>query len=116
MTYKETGMMLLGMFTGIKMSLPRETLDDLSTARFQENVARKLDAKQTNIGCLGGTVTNLGSNTFKVEHSLGKPVSSFFLLSHTTAGSIKASLVSSDGTSATIAFDHDPGTFTISFN
>jgi len=98
------------------MSFPREILDDISSQRFQDNVGRQLDKKSAVHGCLGGTVTNLGSNTFKVEHSLGTPATSFFLLSHTTAGSIKSTLVSSDGTTATFSFDHDPGTFTVSLS
>lgn len=97
-------------------NLPREYVEDISIQRMQENIARKLDKKTQAIGCLGGTVTALGNNTFEVTHSLGTPVTSFFLLSHTTTGSIKTTLVKSDGTTATLAFDHDPGTFTVAFS
>jgi len=93
--------------------LHREVLSDLSTQRFQDNVAKKLDKKSMPIGCIGATPTSLGNNTWNVKHNLGQEPTGFIILTQGSAMSIKASMVESNGTSVTISFASDPTSFTI---
>jgi len=95
------------------MSLPREYLEDISTQRFQENVGKQLDKKKEAIGCLGGTISSLGNNVFSITHSLGTAPSGFIILTQSVAGSIKATMVKSNGTIVNLSFDKSPGTFTV---
>lgn len=98
-------------------NLPREQLDDISTQRFQDNVATQLkkDSTQPALGSMGSNIKDLGNNTFSVDHALGTEPKGFVLLSHATAGSIKTSIVKSTANNATLSFGSAPGTFTVYF-
>lgn len=95
------------------MGFVREVLSDLSTQRFQENVARTVDKKTEFSGCMGSTPTDLGNNTFNIKHELGENPTGFIILTQGTASSIKARMVKSEGTSVTISFARAPGAFTV---
>lgn len=100
-------------------SLPREVLDLLEVSRLQENVGRKFSQMEKGnddvSACLGGSQTNLGNNSFKVAHSLGREPKGFIIIDQGSTSSIKARMTNPNGTDATITFDSDPTSFKVSF-
>lgn len=78
------------------MGLSREVLEDLSTERFQENVARELtkQSKEKAIsGCIGSLYTKVSDGIYQVDHQLGREVSGFVITSQTSTKSLYAEVV-----------------------
>lgn len=97
-------------------NLPREYVEDISIQRMQENIARKFNSQNEQfIGCMGGTQTSLGNNSWRIAHSLKREPKGFVLLTQTTAGSIFTKMINQSGTTADLVFDSNPGTFTVFF-
>ena len=98
-------------------TLPLEQVDDLATDRIQRNVQRKFEQDSRSDGgfngCLGGAQENLGNNSFKVPHSLGRPPKGFVITAQATSGSLKATMANPTGTDVTITWSAAPGTFSI---
>jgi len=99
-------------------NLPLEQVDDLSVQRMQGNISRKFSQNEKGSGggfkgCVGGTQTPLGNNSYKVEHSLGDTPKGFVITSQATSGSIGATMQNPTGTDVTITWDSDPGAFQI---
>lgn len=96
-------------------NLPREYLEDLSDQRFQENVARKFnqDGNTEPIGCLGGTQTSLGNNSWRVQHSLGTEPRKFVLTAQGSSSSIKVKMTNITAQTVDLVFDSDPTSFTV---
>lgn len=98
--------------------LPLEQVDDLSVQRMQGNVARQFNNIESKSGdglsgCLGGTQTSLGNNSFKVAHSLGNTPKNFVITSQSVSASIKATMNNANGTDVTITWTASPGTFQV---
>lgn len=97
--------------------LPLEKVDDLGVQRMQSNISRKFNQDKKSgdgfKGCLGGTQTSLGNNSYKISHSLGDTPKGFVIISQSVSGSIKATMINPTASEVTITFDSSPGTFQI---
>jgi hypothetical protein len=93
----------------------REVLDDLPTQRLQENTAKAFSKMENALfeGCVGGTPSDEGNLSFKIEHSLGKEPKGYVITEQATASSIKSSLAQSTGTFVVIKFESSPGAFKV---
>ena len=100
------------------MGLSREVLEDLSTERFQENVARELSRQSKSkalTGCISGEKTLIAENKWRVYHSLGIEPSGFVIIAQGSSSSILAKMENVTSENVEISFNTDPTSFTLFF-